>query len=185
MVAPIESELLITGILSEGVMRERAGGKLVNLLGESPAGAASTEVSPGLAYLQYNAGQENFKRIMASAAVAASRTGGSRYRELRDHIDDGLPIDTIAVLIDKLGDISSELKAGPPKDQWDRLKEEENALTGGVWAVMVAWMRSDARRLDLLGDFVEHANSDLWASWDAPRGNMSRYNVLRAFYQLL
>jgi hypothetical protein len=51
-----------------------------------PAGAASPDLTPGVAYLAYNTGTDNFKRMLASAAIAASRTAGNRYRELRTAI---------------------------------------------------------------------------------------------------
>jgi hypothetical protein len=185
MVAPKDPQLLISGILSESVMRHRAGGKLVNLLGALPAGAASPDLTPGLAYLQYNAGQENFKRMLASAAVAAARTRGPRYGELRNEIAEGLSVAVIAPLLSKLGKIGNQLDQSLPKDERDRLTVEQRALTVSVWSVMVAWFMADPRRLQLLGDFVETASPTLWSSWTLPRGNMSRYNVLRAFYQLM
>ena len=52
-------------------------------------------------------------------------------------------------------------------------------------AVMGSWLLADPRRLELLGDFVETADSNLWRSWSEPRGNMSRYRVEQAFSSLL
>lgn len=189
MVAPRDPQTLISGVLGEAVMRHRAGGKLTPLLGALPAGAASPDLTPGLAYLAYNTGVDNFKRMLAGAAVAASRTTGNRYRELRAALAGNLDLAGLRTMLTKINEIDKRLDAKPPASERPAIMADMRARMGSMWIVMSVWLRADIRHLELLGEFVETADRSLWSSWAtgdfSPRGNMSRYNVMRAFYQTL
>jgi len=185
MVVPKHTETLITGILSEAVMRHRAGGKLLNLLGALPAGSARRDLTPGLAYLLCNAGEENFKLMLASATVAASRTRAARYGELQSVIAAKFPVGIASFVLSRVGELSDQLQPSLPRGVRDRITAEILAFSTSLWKLMGGWLLNDARRLELLGEFMETASPTLWPSWTESRGNMSRYNVLRAYYQLL
>ena len=110
MVAPQNSETLISGVLEEAVMRHRAGGKVVALLGALPSGATDPDLSASVAYLQFNAGVVGLRRALTSATIAASRTRGSRYAELRAEIVGRIDVGTLDPVLDRLAELDERLE---------------------------------------------------------------------------
>lgn len=193
MVTPLVPETLIRGVLSEATMRHRAGGKLASLLGAMPAGATSPDLDPDLAYAAYNLGADKFKRMLGSAVIAASRTKSRRYEGLRLAIQGQIDIGTLSSSLVPINDLANKLDPGrqPPLDGRTKLtlQADFQARMTAMWSVLSAWLRKDAQNLELLGEFVENADTSVWTGWAtgdwSPRGNMSRYRVMRAFYESL
>ena len=190
MVLPRSAETLISGVLSEAVMRWRAGGKVASMMGVSAPGGMPTDLAPELAYLAYNTGIDNFKRMLASAAIAASKTHGPRYQPLRDAIAGNLDVAALDPPLNTLETVANLLdKPGLTGVEHLTLGGEMQSVMPAIWTPMSAWLLADANNLALLSEFVETADAAVWKSWKtgkfSPRSNMSRYQVLRAFYQLL
>lgn len=185
-VSPKDPEVLVAGILEEAVMLQRRLGKVASLPGVTPAAAAPKDMTPGMAYLHYHAGTEQMQQIMVSAALAAAASTDARYKTLRTAIKAGLNVTALRTKMTlsdknakKLGD-----SALPAADK-AALESENATLAGDMWSLLTTWLNADTTRVDLLGTFIETADSGIWSAWSDHRGNLSRYNVLRAYYALL
>ena len=189
MVTPLNSQQLISGILQEAVMLQRAYGKAESLLPHPTGSFANnaTDLTPGMSYLHFHAGddRENTRRILMSALIAVSSSAGSRFKELRRA--------TVSLNVKELKDKSEEidrqemvrrdLLAAPAQKA---MAEQEIArLATEMWMIASAWLEADANRLTLLSDFIETAGSGVWGSWSQHRENLSRYNLLREYYERL
>jgi len=196
---PKDPEILIAGILSEAVMRQRALGKLNRLFGGAPLIGADPEMSAGMSYLHYNVGTEGFREILVSAAVAASATSGKPYQQLRTAMKGSLDTSELRTLMHKLDANTQKIDADSQKlkeakkngdtlvAEIKRLGNEIESLSGELWERMEIWLRADPARITLLSRFIETAGASDWSpkSWGFPRSSLSRYDVLRQYYSLL
>lgn len=164
MVAPRDPRLLISGILQEAVVLQRRLGKAEDLVSGLPAAHGLAPLTPGMSYLRYHAGVEQFKAILVSAAIVASGTAGPRYAPLRAAIRTDPALESLV-------DASRPLVAA--------MTMAELVLE---WPTLEAWLRVGGH-LALLGDFVESAPAGVWDSWKDHRGNLSRYNRLVDYYR--
>ena len=82
---------------------------------------------------------------------------------------------------------ANTLKLRGPLSAGERatLEAENNTLRADMWLLLEAWLKADRTRITVLGEFIETADTSVWSAWQDHRGNLSRYNVLRAYYGLL
>ena len=185
MITPRDPEQMVSTILSEAVMRQRALAKTASLVTGAPKTGAGSALTPGMAYLHYHAGTEQMQEILPSAAIAAAATGGSRYLALRKAMQGSLDLTSMRASMKKIDDNTNKLATPLAPAQKTTLENENTTLRADMWTRLQAWLKADNTRIGLLGDFVETADTTLWSSWQEHRGNLSRYNVLRAYYSML
>ncbi|MFZ5816420.1 MAG: hypothetical protein ACOY93_14155 [Bacillota bacterium] len=174
MVTPANPSALVTGILQEAVMLQRAMGKAERLLGPGlPAPLAGTELTRGMAYLFYHAGDQQShhhgqtQALLTRAMLAAFDAPGVRYGPLRSAILNDM---TVASHIAQLRPVKKMSHAAALP-----------VLRSG-WPKVQQWLRQ-SNHLDLLSDFVESVDGNVWSSWTEHRGNLSRYNLLLDYYR--
>jgi hypothetical protein len=188
-VTPSDPQLLISGILQEAVMLQRAYSKVSSLLSKPAKAVAgkTTDLTPGMAYLHFHAGddRENTRRILMSALIAASSAGGSRFKELRK-VKAFLNINELKDKSAKI-DVQEKVFRDPLKTSVQKAAAEQEIirLAREMWILVSPWLEADANRLTLLSDFIETAGTDVWGGWQDHRENLSRYNILREYYERL
>lgn len=164
MVVPRDPLLLISGVLQEAVVFQRRLGKVEDLLSGLPAGHGLATLTPGMSYLRYHAGVEQFQALLVSAVVRAAGTAGPKYAALRTAIRADA---ALSAMVDALKPTIAAM--GMP----DVLLR---------WPTLESWLRT-GMHLALLGDFIESAPAGgVWNSWQEHRGNLSRYKRLIEYY---
>jgi hypothetical protein len=162
-IAPRSPRVLVSGILAEASMQLRAWGTTKHLL-NSPASQALT---PGMSYLAYHAGEENIRAILARSLVAVTALTGIRYSDLRARIFSDI------VTASRVGNLR-------PTEKLPDATARTMLLDAWVW--VQPWLQVNDH-LALVSDFIETVDGNAWRSWREHRGNLSRYRVLRAYYQ--
>lgn len=184
-VMPKDPRLLISNILKEAIMLQRAYARADSLLNNPYFNVAkvssdlipamsyqdiqksievnkkyqSSDLTPAMSYLHFHAGQDNTKHILIKALIAASTTSGNRYRKLR-----------IAEALLNINDLKNKSK--------DTNSQE-------AWNIVSSWLEADSKRIQLLSDFIETAGTDIWNTSKEHRGNLSRYKLLFEYYTRL
>jgi uncharacterized protein YfiM (DUF2279 family) len=162
--------------LGDGVQLLRANRSVASFLGAAPLPAgAPTELSEGMAYLRYNAGDEQARSVLASAVLAAAGTKRARWTALRTRID--------ATFRANLSTASAAGVAATSalKDR----REIARVRSEAVWPVMVPWLEQ-AGNLAALEEFVNQADGAEWSTgWFAIRANVARFRVLLGYYRKL
>lgn len=185
-VTPRDPEMLVSGILAEAVIRQSALRKTSSLLGKTPKDALSPEMTKGMSYLHYHAGADQMKQIIVSAVIAASRTSGGRFKSLRDAMVPSLDLSGLKAKMASFDADTRLLKSGAlSAAERATLEAEVATLIGEMWTAVSDWLKADASRLTLLSRFIETADAAIWTAWTEHRGNLSRYSVLKAYYELL
>lgn len=167
--------LTVTAV-GEGVQLLRANRSASGFFGVGPLRAgAPTQLSEGMAYLRYNAGDEQARSLLASAVLAAAATKRARWRGLRARID--APFLASLTTASAAGDAA----AAGVKDR----KESAKLRSEAVWPALEPWLEQ-AGNLEALEEFVNEAAGGEWSSgWFTIRANVARFRVLLAFYRRL
>lgn len=192
MITPDDSEGLISGILQEAVMHQRALARVKTLLefeeiaadgaphkNTLPSGhpLKNTKLTPGMSYLHYHSGEKQMKAIMISAVVYASTTSGLSYSSLRSAI-----INDPDFAFWVAGWLASPDPGDPNAPSRIRIATTDELVA--EWPRLALWLREDDN-LGLLCQFVETAGGSEWPSWKEHRGNLSRYMLLSDYYSRL
>lgn len=185
MVTPKSPEIMVAGILAEAVMRQRALGKTTSLVGAVKLTGPGSQMTAGLSYLHYHAGTEQMQQILASGAIAAAGTTGPRYSHVRSAMQGSLDTAVLRAKMSKVDGNTAKLRGPVSAAEKATLETENTTLKAEMWALVVTWVTADPTRLAALGEFIETASTSQWSAWQEHRGNLSRYNVLQAYYALL
>jgi hypothetical protein len=162
--------------LGDGVQLLRANRSVASFFGVAvlPAGAPP-ELSEGMAYLRYNAGDEQARSVLASAVLAAAGTKRARWAGLRTRIGAAFR-----------ANLTSASAAGTAATSGltDR-REIARLRSEAVWPVMEPWLEQTGN-LAALEEFVNEASGVEWSTgWFAIRANVARFRVLLAYYRKL
>jgi hypothetical protein len=176
-VAAVRDPIALTATaLGDGVQLLRANRSVASFFGVAhlPAGAP-TDLSEGMAYLRYNAGDEQARSVLASAVLAAAGTTRAQWAGLRTRIDAAFRAHLTSA--SAAGDAATS--GLTDRREIARLRSE------AVWPVMEPWLER-AGNLAALEEFVNQAGGDEWSTgWFAIRANVARFRVLLAYYRKL
>lgn len=172
IVAPTHPAPLVALVLGEALIFAELG----SVNGQGPA----VEPTPKLKYLAYHCqdhrhrtdvAQDKFTLMLVSAAVAAARTAtGALKASLAPYAADATFPKSSGL---KSLDFKTPVVGG---DTSGHLAAYQKLADGGWW---------NATNLDNLADFILAAKAGQWVGWDDLRGNMARYQKLRAYYEAL
>lgn len=168
--------------LGEGVQFLRGNLSAASFYGVGPLRAdAPTQLSEGMAYLRYNAGDEQARSLLASALRAAAATQHARWSGLRARIGTAF----LANL--RAASAAGDAAASGVKDHDDRKARKKRARlhSEAVWPWLEPWLEQ-AGNLEALEEFVNEAGGAEWSSgWFRIRANLARFRVLLAYYRAL
>ena len=134
----------------------------------------SFTLDANLSYLRYNV-EDTFEAYLVRAATVVAKSNlGGRYAALRSEI---LSDSAFADAMKELDRIVEPMRRTDPAIE--KLMPE--------WPRVLGWLhRAPAsagnNRFELLVDFLQNATAREWRSFQGPRGNLSRYRVLRDYY---
>jgi uncharacterized protein DUF4157 len=164
-----DPEAFAAAILQEAVILQERLRRAESLLGPLPSGdpRAGTQLSAGMGYLLYNAGEDQARAVILSALVFGYKQSGS---SLSKRIEGDVPLKgLVSPLVATMGKMA---------------KANVIAAAAAGWPVVDAWL-TRAGNLELVSLFIETAGPAVWPSWQEIRANVSRYRVLQAYYASL